>query len=253
MLSRIFTTMVVLLLALNGRAIACLRTTLDSRAIQWSTLIVQARLTSVAPIADLTGASTKASPHAWRYQTYIFNTSTVLDGSAEPAGNITVIRFVAPDAPTDSSECAQDLTTEQLGKSFVLLLLPESTLSWTSNPSDPDPRTAQIHALKAFIIVHLESADDLGLDGLADLKSTISDTRSAEAQVTSQQARTQAIALSQAADGTEADQAEHTLLEMGPKALDAIKSVLAGASDIGRARLARVIKAITPTPLSAVQ
>jgi hypothetical protein len=249
---RLLATMVVLLLALNHRAAACLRATLDARAVQWSTLIVQAKLSAVGPLKDLSAASTRQSIHAWRYQTYQFEVLFVLDGSGEVGQTVTTVRFIAPDASGDSSECGQSLTTDQMGKTFVLLLRPEADVPWST--AADDPRTAQIHDLKAFMVVHLEGADDLGADGLADLKNTISDTRTAESQFNPAQAKIQALALAQAADDTEADQAEHTLLEMGPKALDAIQSVLTTTTtDVGKARLTRVIKAISPGPISAVQ
>jgi hypothetical protein len=251
---RLLTTMVVLLLALNHRTAACLRATLDARAVQWSTLIVQAKLSAVGPLKDLSAASTRQSIHAWRYQTYQFEVLFVLDGSAKVGQTVTTVRFVSPDASSDSSECGQSLTSDQIGKSFVLLLRPEADVSWSTAAASADARTAQIHDIKAFIVVHLEGADDLGADGLADLKNTISDTRTAESQFNPAQAKIQALALAQAADDTEADQAEHTLLEMGPKALDAIQSVLANtATDLGKTRLTRVIKSISPGPISAVQ
>jgi len=227
-----------------------LRSSLDDRAVEWSTLIVQCKLLSAAdPVALPSAASTRP---AGEYQVFQFQVGQCLDGQAKAGDQIPVIRFI--EAGNDQTTlCGQGLLKEQIGKSFVLLLRPQDQVRWSKNRSDPDPRTLQINDLKAFVIVHLESADDLGKEGLADLKYTISDTRAAEAAFDKDDAKVQAQTLVGAADETEADQAEHALLEMGPKALGVLRSVAANASDAGRARLDRVIEAVSPPPITAAQ
>ena len=59
-------------------------------------------------------------------------------------------------------------------------LRPEADLRWSDRPDQPDPRTPQLHAMKAFVVVHLELASDLGADGLEDAKYTVTSTRAAE-------------------------------------------------------------------------
>jgi hypothetical protein len=227
---------------------ACLRSSLDDRAVEWSTLIVQCKLLSAAtPVAFASAATTQPTGG---YQVFQFQVGQCLDGQAKAGDQIQVIRFIV--AGTDQTTlCGQGPLKDQIGKSFVLLLRPQDQLRWSKNRTDTDPRTPQINDLKAFVIVHLESADDLGKDGLADLKYTISDTRAAEAAFDKDDAKVQAQTLIRAADETEADQAEHALLEMGPKALGILRSVAANASDAGRARLNRVIEAVSPPPITA--
>jgi hypothetical protein len=61
----------------------------------------------------------------------------------------------------------------------------------------------------------------------------------------------QATTLANAADDTEAEQAEHTLIEMGPKALQTVREISDKATTVGKARLAKVMDAVTPHPLEA--
>jgi hypothetical protein len=235
-----------------NQSFGCLRSSLDDRAVQWSTLIVRGTILSAAPVIPFQNAATTrptTQPVAG-YEVFQFQVGECLDGHAKPGEAIRVIRFLT--TPEDqSSLCGQGQVKDQIGKSFVLLLRPENQLIWSKNPSDPDPRTPQIHDLKAFVIVHLESTNDLGKEGLADLKYTISDTRAAEAAFDKADAKVQAQTLVRAADETEADQAEHALLEMGPKAVEMLRRVSANANDQGRARLGRVIDAVSPPPLNA--
>jgi len=57
--------------------------------------------------------------------------------------------------------------------------------------------------------------------------------------------------LIRAADDTELDQAEHAILDMGPKSLPALDHALSAADVIGRARLQKVIDAVSPPTFTA--
>jgi hypothetical protein len=100
--------------------------------------------------------------------------------------------------------------------------------------------------------VYGTGASDFTADAADDLKHTIADVRAAEAQMSMDEARTQAITLAGAADETESAQAEHALLDMGYKALPAIIAVCDSSDQAGRIRLAPVIHdlslpTLTPT------
>ncbi len=223
---------------LCSRAIACLRDSLDDRTVQWSTEIVMAKLTAVNDPAAI-----DASPY--QYQTYDFQVVESYDGPAKADDKITVIRFIGGADSQKSSICGQAFTSRQIGKSFVLFLRPESDLRW-SDGGDADPRTSQIHDLKAFAVVHLESAYDLGKDGLEDAKYTITSTRQAEAQFKADDAKLQAQTMVNAADDTEESQAEHALAEMGPSVVPVLKAMLADAEPDAKARLLKVIRTVSP-------
>jgi hypothetical protein len=231
--------------------IACLRDTLDDRAIEWSKLIVVARLSAIHNPVSLSPPSTQPAVNSTgSFQLYEFEITAVLDGKKPPGKTVSIIRFlIEPDAQKNSV-CGQQLTAAQIGKSFLLLLRPESDLRWSDAPSAPDPRTAQLHNIKHFAVVHLESTDDLGAEGLADAKYTISSTRQAEAQFNPDDAKVQVQTLINAADDTEQDQAEHAITEMGPKALPALKQALSTADDVAKVRLQKIIDAVSPPAIT---
>jgi hypothetical protein len=221
----------------GGESRGCLRELLDARAIQWSSLIVQAKLVSVGLPQALGTGTTR--PDGWTYLIYTFQVSDNFDGP-DTTGRVSVIRFIGPVA-TRSSPCGQDLDQQSLGKAYVLMLRPESQVGWSNGPGDADPRTSQLHDLGAYILVHLESSADLGKDGIADLRRQIADTRAADAQFSADQARVQANTVANAMDDTEADQAVQALLAMGVKAAPIVREVQKGANDAARERLQQVI------------
>src|SRR5580700_7630572 len=102
---RLLIGLVLLILAAQP-CLACLRDTADARAIQWSTLIVDAKLTSVGDPISL------ASPYSCRV--YQFQVTQTLDGTA-PDGPISVLRFFAPQG-TGNTVCGM-LSTDAVGKS----------------------------------------------------------------------------------------------------------------------------------------
>jgi len=231
-----------------GDCRACLRDTLDDRAIQWSSLIVLAKLDAVGKPQPFDPAATQ--PSAGMYQVDDFEITATLDGAGKPGDHVSVIRFIADADSAKNTECGQQLTGSQVGKSFLLLLRPEADLSWDTTGDQADPRTPQIHGLKAFAVVHLDSTGDLGTEGLANAKFAISSTRAAEAQFNSEDAKVQVQTLVNAYDDTEEQQAEQAVMDMGPKALPILKDALAKTDDAQKVRLQKVITAVAPPPLS---
>jgi hypothetical protein len=185
------------------------------------------------------------------FQTYDFEITSSFDGPAKVGDKVRVIRFIVGPDTQKSSICGQAFTSTQVGKSFLLFLRPEADLPWSERKGDSDPRTPEIHALKALVVVHLESAYDLGADGLEDAKYTISSTRAAEAQFKADDAKLQVQTMINAADDTEESQAEHALMEMGPKAVPVLEDAMPQADQEDRARLQRVIRAVSPPTLLA--
>jgi hypothetical protein len=254
---RVVATAVFLFVGWSASAsFACLRDALDDRAVQWSSEIVLANLLAInnpqpmvpasAPQADdANSSSTK------QFQTYDFQITASFDGPGKVGDKVRVIRFILGPDSEKSSICGQAFTPSQVGKSFLLLLRPEADLLWSDRPGDPDPRTPELHALKAFVVVHLESAYDIGADGLEDAKYTISSTRAAEAQFKADDAKLQAQTMIDAADDTEESQAEHNLMEMGPKVVPVLQDAMSTADPGSRGRLQRVIRAVSPPTLLA--
>jgi hypothetical protein len=229
---------------------ACLRDALDDRAVQWSTSIVMAKLTAIQNPQPMVASSTQPSADVG-YQTYEFEITSPIDGAGKTGDQIRVIRFIWGPDTEKSSICGQSFTDKQIGKSFLLMLRPEADLRWSDRADQPDPRTPQVHAVKAFVVVHLELASDLGAEGLEDAKYTVTSTRAAEAQFNADDAKLQAQTMINAADDTEEVQAEHALLEMGPKAIPVLADAMSQAGPDGKARLQKVIRALAPPSLTA--
>jgi hypothetical protein len=230
---------------LAGSGFACLRDSLDDRAVQWSSEIVMVKL------AGMNDPKPMDSSSSTQYQTYDFEITASYDGPAKVGEKVSVIRFIAGPDTQKSSICGQAFTTAQVGKSFLLFLRPEADLRWSDRGADSDPRTPEVHALKAFVVVHLESAYELGTEGLEDAKYTISSTRVAEAQFKADDAKLQAQTMINAADDTEETQAEHALTEMGPKVVPVLEDLMKSADPDARNRLQKVIRAVSPPTLSA--
>lgn len=237
------------LVFLHGAAAhGCLRDALDDRAVQWSTEIVLANLVG---INDPRPVDPKSGDGGAQFQTYDFQVTQSFDGPAKVGDKISVIRFIVGADSQKSSICGQAFTPAQIGKSFLLLLRQEKDVAWSDRGGETDPRTPELHALKAFVVVHLESAYDLGTEGLEDAKYTISSTRAAEAQFKAQDAKVQVQTMVDAQDDTEESQAEQALMNMGPKVVPVLQEAMAQADNGGRARLQRVIRAVSPPSLVA--
>jgi hypothetical protein len=228
---------------------ACLTTTLDAKAVQWSTLIVQAKLVAVGAPISLASSGSTTQPSGLGYQTYDLEITLVMDGSAKVGDRIQIIRYLNLDV-ADATACGQNLGKDQIGKLMVVLARPQGDLQWSNDTAVADPRPQEVKDLKALAVVNLQSASDMGADALADLKGLITDVRADEAQFNSADAQAQAATLAHAADETEAGDAEHTLVQMGPKALPAVRRALHEADKSGQGRLQRVIDEISPPPLS---
>jgi hypothetical protein len=86
---------------------------------------------------------------------------------------------------------------------------------------------------------------------LADLKAKIADVRHAEEGGTDDAITAQGAALATAQDAVEAEEAERSLLQYGPRALTALQNKLdePDLNDAGRTRLRHVISELTPPPL----
>jgi hypothetical protein len=243
--------LIILAISQSVRA-DCMRDSVDSLAVQWSTLIVQAKLVKTGqpiqiPAAD--GAKPASRPmQGYQYKIDEFEITQVLDGKAKPADHIKIVIF-APPGKMEDSICGDDVTPDLIGKSYVLLLRPESHMHWSGTAGAADPRPAELHDQKTWCVVHLDYADDLGTDGIDSIKNTISQTRSSESQFKQDEAKTQAHTLATAADDTEAGDAGHALVEMGVKAIPAIQAEILTADDEAKQRLSAVVKQLSPPPI----
>jgi hypothetical protein len=203
-------TLGIVLIALSAitPASGSLRATADRRAIQWSDAIVHAKLVKIVDPSN---------------NTYSFTVTDSIDGSLKPGDQISVYD-VSP--PAADSATSAPLTADDLGKNFRLLLR-----------ARPD---------HTYITVNLAVSDPSDTEGRDAFKQLVEETRKADADLTDDQIKTQALAYANAQDDTEAEQAQDALEQMGLKAIPVIRDAMTEANDIGRQRLSTVIKDLTP-------
>ena len=221
-----------LFLTAAGRATACLRPELDERAIQWSSIIVKANL-----VSSQQPAAEKGAPRALVVSTW--KVTQVFDGQIKADAEITLYTFPSnnPDVPSDP--CA---VLPGVGKSMVLLLR-------LAKDCEYDERKDVLEKPgDAYVIVHRMEEEDITDDAVKDLQQKIADTRKAESTFSDKEAAFQADTLMNAVDDIEADHADSALLDMGPKAVPAMKAALAKASGAGKTRLERIIEELSPPP-----
>src|SRR5438552_11636574 len=109
---------VLLVVALTNPVRGCLRATIDERAVQWASAIVEAKLAQAGDTVDL------GLTPAQSYRIYIFEVLDVLDGPAKSRDKIDVLRLIG--GVEEASACAVQLDAKSTDKSFVLLLRPLS-------------------------------------------------------------------------------------------------------------------------------
>jgi hypothetical protein len=167
--------------------LACLSTSADTKAVQWSTVIVQAKLLSI-----LVGSGTEAAIRPGtaddkrpEYAFYQFLVSDVYDGTVKAGDSISVARLIHRGVD-DESDCGQKLSKEQIGKSFVLLLWPSDALGKRQFDFASGKPKADGDEME---IVYLSSVEDVGTDGISYLKTTIAETRDAEAKFSAEDAK----------------------------------------------------------------
>jgi hypothetical protein len=238
------------------RASACLRETLDARAIQWSDLTVRAKLvepgkmTAITPSSVATTSPTSMPELAPEgYVVASFEVTDTFDGAAPAAGEtVRVLRLVSQAAR--AANCTASLSGKRPGDSFILLLrrCDHTELAGVATGAIPDDVRKS-----AFVVVHAIAAAETDAGAVADLKQMIQDVRRAEAGATDESIKPQVDAVANAADETEAEDAQKTLLELGPKALPALREKLDDTSvrDTGRTRLRRMIEELATPALAA--
>src|SRR5206468_9891634 len=111
--------------ALSVPGFACLRPTMDERAVQWSTAIVKAKLLSVGPRTTLGQITERQGPRGalgqakttFSYRTYQFEVTESLDGPYKKGQKVPVVRiFAVTDAPLI---CSQHLHQGSVKSEFL--------------------------------------------------------------------------------------------------------------------------------------
>ncbi len=213
---------------------ACLRAELDERAVQWSSVIVKAKFVSSKDPVVIKDVLFAVVESTWKV-------TQVFDGGVKVDAEITVYKFIPTEvAGEPKPDPCGELPTA--GKNAILLLRPLKDCTFAQR-KDLAEKPAD-----AYVIVQHLSEDEITDDSVKDLQTKIADTRKSEAAFNEKEAAIQAETLANAVDDTEADHADAALLEMGPKAVPAIKAVIEKTPDAKKARLQRIIDELSPPP-----
>jgi len=214
------------------RAEACLRPEIDERAIQWSTQIVKANLVSSKPLGGEKDATLNVTTSTWKI-------TKVYEGTLKADAEFTLLTFTPPNLDATVDPCS---VLPQPGKSLLLLLRPVKDCDFAIRKDVP------ALAADAYVMVQRLAEEDATDEAVKDLQQKIADTRKAEAGFNDKDAHFQAETLANAMDDTEADHADSALLEMGPRAVPAMKDVMEKTTANGKSRLKRIIDELSPPP-----
>jgi hypothetical protein len=225
----------------------CLTANIDKRAVQWSTSIVQAKLTSLGdkidiPSTDAPTTRPSGRPTAVAYRIVSFEVTDVVDGTALPGD---VVKIVALIGGKPGDGICPALLPESVGKKFILLLRP-----FDQTGVDVPDNTALDADKGAMVIVSQLGEADMNSETMNDLKSFVAKTRAA-APTSSDQVAAQVDAVANAHDDTEASEAEKAITDIGPDAVPALEARLKTANDAGKTRLRQLIQDLSPPALSA--
>lgn len=240
---------------------ACLRTTPDERAVQWSSAIVEAKLVAVGERVELAkfevAAERRAAPkstHTYWYRLYTFEVNESFDGSVKKGQKFSVARFFGM-IESPLTVCSQQITRANIGKSFVLLLRPEADTPMNTGQllnAKKDPRTPKLHQAKAYVTVFVSAKDEFTAEQRADLKKTITTTRKAEAAGTPAKLKQSVDQLLAADDETKVTQSLDALIAMGPRIVTPLKLVMEKQDEVGKARLEKVLSELSPPAVPIV-
>lgn len=241
-MTRRLTLPVLMALLIWADARACMRGQLDDRAIQWASLIVEAKLTKIDNAHPL--PTTQPGP-AVKQVVYHFQVQSMFDGIGGVGDEIKVVRFVgqASESPTS---CAVSLNKSSVGKSMILTLRKADEVTL--------PKNASVETAKGtFVLVHIADAKDYDANDRADLKRQIAEVRKSESAVDDKQIAQQVHAAAFAEDDTEANEAEDAIKQIGTKAIPELQKVMPDAPPAGKTRLKALLDDLTPPPVPIEQ
>jgi hypothetical protein len=233
---------------------ACLRPTMDERAVQWSTAIVKAKLLSISPKTTLGQITERQGPRGtlgqvktvFTFRTYEFAVTESLDGPFKKGQKVPVVRiFAVTDAPLI---CSQNLHQGSVGSEYLLLLRPVEAFELMMHPNIKRPEKG------SMIIVHLEPVEGLAKKAMADLGDKIVQARSGEADATPANVQRRIQTILKATDDAKAQPAMRALIQMGPKVVPAVEAAEKNANPQATQRFSDILQElIPPDPIQRVQ
>ena len=254
-------------------ASACLRETLDEKAVQWSSVIVEARLVEVSERIELKSLVGKIPSEAgggevraaYWYRLYSFEVERVLDGNKDaikPRHRLEIVRIFGKveGATTRATtrqashvdHCGTMINRSAIGKRFVLLLRRESELKIRPPPvwadaKNTDVRDGELHLHKAYAVIRALERPKTTDAQIAELEKLIATTRAAEKKVSDTQIKKLVEAFA-----ARTEEAADELKKIGYKSIGAVKSARDKKETPAatKERLAKLAVELSPTPMS---
>ncbi len=243
-------------------AAACVRPTMDERAVQWSSAIVEARLGSIGPEVKLGGevqerrgplGAMGVATTSYFYRVYQFDVSRSIDGPFKQGQKVPVIRLFSKTeepATLGGGRCAQHLGPDGVGKEFVLMMRPlsESKAVVPNGVKPPD-------VTGAMCVIHLEPRESLKPGAMEEFANTIAGVRAAEQQFEPAQVDRLIGKIEVAPDDARAGPSVRALERMGIKVLPAVQQAsMKSTSGAARTRLMQVLGDLTPPePINMIE
>jgi hypothetical protein len=248
---------------------ACMRPTIDERAVQWSDAIVEAKLASIGPeiklgeVQERRGAlgTLGTANITYSYRLYTFDVIKTLDGAIKPGEKLPIIRIfsrteepavanaTAGPAPASSDPCSQLLVQGNVGKEFVVLtrLLSQFKAIVPAGVKIPDVKGA-------MWIVHVAAKDSLQPAAMDQLTSTITAVHDTERQIDPARVDRLIGQIEYAQNDDRAGPSIRALEHLGPKVIPTVQTAAMKGNGQPRTRLLQVVSDLTPTePIMLVE
>jgi len=243
-------------------AAACMRPTMDERAVQWSDAIVEAKLASIGPevklgeVQERRGAlgALGTANITYYYRVYTFDVTRTLDGSVKNGEKLPVVRLFSkteepavagattPAPPPSTDPCSQLLVKDNVGKQFVVMtrLLSQFKAVVPAGISPPNVKNA-------MWIVHLATKDSVNPTAMEQLSSTITGVRDTEAHVDPARVEKLIGQIENAPNDERAGPSVRALEKLGTKVIPTAQQAAMKTNGAARTRLLQVVSDLTPT------
>jgi len=243
-------------------ALACMRPTMDERAVQWSDAIVEAKLASIGSevklgeVQERRGAlgALGTANITYFYRLYTFDVTRTLDGSLKAGEKLQVVRLFSkteepavsgaatPAPPPSTDSCSQLLIQQNVGKQFIVLARELSKFKAVV-PNGVTPPNVK----NATWIVYLASKDSINATAMEQLTSTITSVRETESHIDPARVERLIGQIEYAQNDERAGPSVRALEKLGTKVVPTVQQAAMKTNGQARSRLLQVVSDLTPT------
>jgi len=242
-------------------ASACMRSTMDERAVQWSDAIVEAKLASIGPEVKLGDVQERRGARGalgtatitYFYRLYTFDVTRALDGSLKSGEKLQVVRLfskteepavsgaITPPPPPSADPCSQLLVQANVGKEFVVLAREMSKFKAVV------PNGVSMPPVKGTMwIVHLAAKDSVNPTAMEQLTSTITSVRETESHIDNARVEHLIGQIEYAPNDERAGPSMRALEKMGMKVIPTVQQAAMKTNGAPRTRMLQVVNELTP-------